>query len=94
MRTAILEMFSNTCFHICLLADQLSKCWSYISCLWLAGGTRVLLFVWLVDEKHPVIWELVRIAEPQAAPELLNQNLYLTNAQVIHVHVEVGEVLG
>lgn len=53
-----------------------------------------MLFVWLVDEKHPVIWELVRIAEPQAAPELLNQNLYLTNAQVIHVHVEVGEVLG
>lgn len=53
-----------------------------------------MLFVWLVDEKHPVIWELVRIAEPQAAPELLNQNLCLTNAQVIHVHVEVGEVLG
>ena len=53
-----------------------------------------MLLVWLVDEKHPVTQELVRIAGSQAAPELLNQNLYLTNTQVIHMHVEVGEVLG
>ena len=53
-----------------------------------------MLLAWLVGEKHHTSWELVRTAASQSAPDLLNQDLYLKNAQVIHMHVEVGELLG